>query len=51
MLFNVCGSQGPEILHGNWEAVGVPSSNDFNSAFPLIPSLVTFCVCCMVEKC
>jgi hypothetical protein len=24
MLFNVCGSQGPEILHGNWEAVGAP---------------------------
>jgi hypothetical protein len=26
MLFNVCGSQGPEILCGNWEVVGVPSS-------------------------
>jgi hypothetical protein len=24
MLFNVCGSQGPEILCGNGEAVGTP---------------------------
>jgi hypothetical protein len=23
MLFNVCGTLGPVVLHGNWKAMGV----------------------------